>query len=90
MLNNVLNKDGNIDHTLGDALKNIKSISDSLKYFISNFKNDSLESIQEVHLFWVQVIQKKITLVQSSLSKNAAWPHRSTDLSRYINSTYVV
>ncbi|GAA5796818.1 hypothetical protein HPULCUR_002196 [Helicostylum pulchrum] len=67
------NQDENIDHTLGDSLKNIKSTSDSLKYFISNFKNASFKSIQEVHLYSVQVIQKKVTLVQSSLSNNATW-----------------
>ncbi|KAI9273544.1 hypothetical protein EDC94DRAFT_554364 [Helicostylum pulchrum] len=65
------NQDENIDHhTLGDSFK---STSDSLKYFISNFKNASFKSIQEVHLYSVQVIQKKVTLVQSSLSNNATW-----------------
>ncbi|KAI8081255.1 hypothetical protein BDF21DRAFT_471513 [Thamnidium elegans] len=68
------NKDENINHTLGDSLKNIKGIhNDSLKYFISNFKNASFKSIQKVHLFSVQVIQRKIALVQSSLSENAIW-----------------
>lgn len=40
----------NIEHTLGDCLKNIKSSSDTLKFFISNYKNASFTTMQLVHI----------------------------------------
>lgn len=67
------NKKQDIDHTLGDAIKNLKSGADRLKYFISNYKNSSFHTLKQVHLYSCQVIQKKIALIQYSIMNGSTW-----------------
>jgi hypothetical protein len=70
---NRFNKEEAIEHTLGDTLKNLKSGSDTLKYFISNYQNASFETLKKIHLYSCQIIQKKITLIQYSILDSTTW-----------------
>ncbi|KAI9486311.1 MAG: hypothetical protein EXX96DRAFT_39065 [Benjaminiella poitrasii] len=62
-----------VSHSLNDTLKNIKNGHDNLKFFVSNYRNASFETIKKVHLFSCQIIRNKITLLKYSIKSPTTW-----------------
>lgn len=57
----------NIDHTLEDSIKNIKSATDALKCIMCKYPNSSFNTFKKVNVYSIQVIQTTITLMKYSL-----------------------
>lgn len=62
-----------LPHSLNDTLKNIKNGHGSLKFFVSNYRDASFDTMKSIHLFSFQIIQNKITLIKYSTKSPTTW-----------------
>ncbi|KAI7906341.1 uncharacterized protein BX663DRAFT_428217, partial [Cokeromyces recurvatus] len=60
-------------HALNDTLKNIKTASDNLKSFISNYKQASFNTLKKVRLYTCQIIENKMTLIRYMIKSPSQW-----------------
>jgi hypothetical protein len=67
------NKTEDLKHTIENTLKNCKSATDSLKYFMSNNIRSSYSNIRKVHVNSIQIIQSKMTLLQYQVLSPQKW-----------------
>ncbi|CEG69279.1 hypothetical protein RMATCC62417_05379 [Rhizopus microsporus] len=68
-----LNIVANLDHTLQDSLKNIKSTTDALMNVMCRYSNASVTTLKKVHVYSVQTIQNTMTAIQYSLKDRKRW-----------------
>lgn len=61
-----MNISANIDHTLEDSVKNIKSATDALKAIMCKYPNSSFHTLKKVNVCSIQVIQTTMTLMKYS------------------------
>jgi hypothetical protein len=62
-----------LSHTLNDTLKNMKTGSDNLKYFLSNYKKASFNTMKKARVHTCHIIQNKMTLVRYKIKSPSQW-----------------
>ncbi|KAK4518103.1 Cytoplasmic and mitochondrial histidine tRNA synthetase [Mucor velutinosus] len=67
------NEKENVEHMLGDTLKNLKNATDCLKHLISEYKAASYTTFKKVKIFSVHIIQDTMTLIQYSVMTPQKW-----------------
>ncbi|GAA5799690.1 hypothetical protein HPULCUR_005107 [Helicostylum pulchrum] len=78
---------GNIPHTLEDALKLVVEYNGALYYILSRFKNSRFQAALEKSTFDVQIIKDSITLSKINLKEDGLWDFvelRSADKYHYL------
>ncbi|KAI9031879.1 hypothetical protein CLU79DRAFT_694050 [Phycomyces nitens] len=68
-----LNNTNILSHTLNDTLKNMKSGSDNLKSFVSNYKKASFNTMKKTRVYTCHIIQNKMTLVRYRIKSASQW-----------------
>ncbi|KAI8058685.1 uncharacterized protein B0P05DRAFT_478723 [Gilbertella persicaria] len=62
-----------LSHSLNDTLKNMKSGSDNLKCFVSNYKKASFSTMKKARVYTCHIIQNKMTLVRYKIKSASQW-----------------
>ncbi|KAI9343814.1 hypothetical protein BD770DRAFT_371297 [Pilaira anomala] len=63
----------NIPHTQEDSVKNLVGATDILLGIMCKYDKASINTMKKINVYSVQVIQKKLSLVQYSLKNRATW-----------------
>ncbi|KAI8878000.1 hypothetical protein K501DRAFT_196887, partial [Backusella circina FSU 941] len=68
-----LNTTTNIEHTLEDSMKNLKSATDALVNIMCRYPNASITTLKKIHVYSIHIIQTKITAIQYSWKNQQTW-----------------
>ena len=65
--------ESNVDHSVGDSIKQIKSATDFLTYLKARFQDSSAKTITKLITHTLLLIRNQLTLTTTSMNWNGKW-----------------